>query len=99
MTEEEKIAKEKRTAIVSRVEGTTLLEFVVDAAGTNSALALAEGGDVRVVSEWRTARGELLVPLRPDHGLVRHGVVLLSEQPLPYGSRAALLADIEHYLT
>lgn len=83
---------------VSRLFGDTIVELVYDAARRHTALLVARDGHYDQVQEYETTTGEKLVPYSPDNNLIAQECVLLPSTPEVFGTKEALLADIEAYL-
>lgn len=89
-----------RIPTVSRVcRDETLIELVYDAAMRRTGLAVSRfGGLWNVEQEVRIETGEILVPCSPRNNLIASECVLLPSQPVEYGLREELLADIATFL-
>ena len=91
--------KEKTTATVSRiVPDGTIIELVYISGEEKTLLAITAGGVIQYVQKIELASGEILVPLRASHNLIKHRVVLLPSVATEYGSRALLLEEIANYI-
>ena len=74
-----------------------IVELVYDGEEKATRFAVCQEGSVSFHDAIDDA-GRRLVPLSPENNLLRHGAVLLSECPEPYGSVEELLNEIEAYL-
>lgn len=90
---------DSRISTVSRVAGDTLIELVYDADKRATALAVSRfGGLWNIEQEVKIATDEILVPYAASNSLIAHECVLLPSQPVEYGLKHELLADIRAYL-
>ncbi len=83
---------------VSRVCGNAIVELVYDANVRTTALVVSRERQWTVEREVEIATGEKLVPYAAANNLIRHECVMLPSEPVDYGSKEALLRDIEAYL-
>lgn len=101
-TEADTRNKQDRGAIptVSRVcRDDTLIELVYDADKRKTALAVSRfGGLWNVEKAVRVETGETLIPYSARNNLIANQCVLLPSQPVEYGLRQELLADIRDFL-
>jgi hypothetical protein len=92
--------KPKRSAsTVSRVlpDG-RIIELVYRLAERKTLLAVYRGEQVSYETVVELDGGETLVPVSPDHNLIKHGVLVLPEAAEPFESPAQLVAEIQAYL-
>jgi hypothetical protein len=62
-------------------------------------LASYRDGQSTIVESIPTSSGVPLVPVSARNNLIRHGVLLLPEGPVPFDSTEALAHDIGEYIT
>jgi hypothetical protein len=88
-----------RIPTVSRVSSDTLVELVYNAAKHTTALAVSRfDGLWNIEQEVSIGTGELLVPYSPANNLIASGCVLLPSEPVEYGLKDELIADIQAFL-
>lgn len=75
-----------------------MVELIFDPIAGTTKLAVSGKGGIGLATDLRTDAGELLVPLRGNHGLIRHRVVLLPSLACEYHSREELLKNITAYI-
>lgn len=91
--------KEERISTVSRIlPSGDMIELIFDPLVGTTKFAVSVGGDISIVTEFRTEAGEFLVPVRGSHGLIRHRVVLLPSLASEYFSREELLEEVTAYI-
>ena len=76
----------------------SLVELVLDPREAKTRLALYKDGHVTLAESIPTPSGVPLVPVSARNNLIRHGVLLLPEQPTPIESPSALIREIEEYI-
>lgn len=76
----------------------TLVEMIRVGKGGRTAFVTSKGGSWQVVDEVRSDTGARLRPFRPENSLLSHGVVLLPGEPLEYGSRGSLRAELRAHI-
>jgi hypothetical protein len=89
--------KGDRSVIVSAIQDGTIVETVYRPETAATALVIARGDTIEIVSEWDSGRA-VYTPIRPTNNLIKHQAVLLPSEPVEYGSIAALLEEIEGYI-
>ena len=93
--------KENRPPI-STVSGVlpdgTLVELVYSPKERRTRFAVGNALGFSIVDQFTAPEGERWVPLSAENNLIRHEVVLLPEQPEPYGTTDALVEEITIYL-
>lgn len=88
------------TPTVSRViEDGRLIELLYDPETKSTQLALYQHGVTTVHATLRLESGEVMEPIAASNNLIRHGVVLLPEKPLEFGSVNELAEDIRCYMS
>lgn len=101
-SQKEKSAKSKATAarIVSSIlSDGRIVELVYDPQRQETSLCLYQAGAATLHRSIRLDSGGLLLPVPATNNLIKHGALLLSERPAPYGSIAILVASIRRYIT
>ena len=83
---------------VSRIVGDTIVELVYDPHAHTTALAVHRSGSSEITSRFEASTGETHIPFLPTNNLIRHQCVQLPSAPAPYGTKEALLRDIESYI-
>lgn len=77
----------------------TLVELVFDATARKTGLVVSRfGGLWNIEQEVRVGTGELLVPYSATNNLIANECVLLPSQPVEFGLKHELLADIRAFL-
>ncbi|MDO1560134.1 hypothetical protein Q0812_11920 [Brevundimonas sp. 2R-24] len=85
--------------ISRRLADGRLVELVYDPDRQATALAIHDpDGATHLVPEVSVAGGERLIPYAATNNLIATGCVLLPSEPVDYGDKAQLLADIRTYL-
>ncbi len=74
----------------------TLIEVVCR--GGRTGLAVFQGDHTRLVDSYAAEDGRVLVPISGGNNLIKHGAVLLPEEPVEYGSTSVLIEEIARYL-
>ena len=82
---------------VSRVEENQIIELIYDPVRHTTAFAIGQDGACTIAPQLDLAR-ERIVPYAASNNLIRHECVMLPSEPVPFGTREGLLADIEAYL-
>jgi hypothetical protein len=91
--------KDRRVPTVSRVVGDTLIELVYDESKRSTALVVSRfGGLWNIEQEVRLATTEILVPYSPRNNLIANSCVLLPSQPVEFGFKGELIAEIAAFL-
>lgn len=101
MSNEETAARSDRgvpTVSASLSDG-SLVELVCDSTASTTHLAHATLDRVSIADAIETADGRRLIPVPAKNNLIRHGVLLLPEGPVPFGALHALMTDIEAYIS
>lgn len=88
----------KQIPTVSRLCGDTIVELLYDSKRRETALVVASAGQWRIVGDFKTEEGDVLVPYAASNNLIRHECVLLPSKPAASGDKAELIADIVAYL-
>ncbi len=84
---------------VARVTSDTLVELVHDPAKHTTALAVSRfDGLWNIEQEVSIGTDETLVPYSPSNNLIASGCVLLPSEPVEYGLKDELVADIRAFL-
>jgi hypothetical protein len=88
-----------RIPTVARVYSDTLVELLYDPAKRTTALAVSRfDGLWNTEQEVSIGTGETLVPYSPSNNLIASGCVLLPSEPVEYGLKEELVADIRAFL-
>lgn len=88
-----------RVPVVSRVVDDTLVELVYDPQKRKTALAVSRfNGLWNIEEELDIGSGETLIPYSASNNLLVNECVLLPSQPVEYGHKEELIADIRSYI-
>lgn len=87
----------KRCLISEVIEPETIIETVFRPESKDTALVVARGEDINLVTEWLTEE-IAYVPVSRNNNLIRHHALVLPSQPLEYGTDAELVAEIKAYM-
>lgn len=90
-------APNARSIVSDRFPDGAIVEALLLPQG-HTALAVHASGNTSVHTKVPAPDGTQLVPIRAENNLLKHGAVLLPEQPVPYGSIEILVADIDAYI-
>jgi hypothetical protein len=90
--------KQDRVPTVSWIDGDAIVELTYDRDRRATAFVVGRGSSADSVEEYRTAKGETLVPYPPTNNLIAHGCVMLPRGPVVSGGKVALVGEIEAYL-
>ena len=74
----------------------TLVESIQESADAQTALVIAKGGEIKIVSDW-TDSGIRYVPISAGHNLLKHRAIKLPGAPQEYGTVEVLFSEIERY--
>jgi hypothetical protein len=96
--EKEKSQGKVTPAVSRRLPDGGLLELIYQTDTRRTAFAIFRGGQVSVESSLEVDAGERLVPVPATNNLIKHGAVLLPDEPEPYGSIGDLIEAIQKYL-
>lgn len=94
-----KSQKEKVTPTVSRIlSDGSLVELIYSYEEKKTLLLIGKDITRIAMERFRLSSGEVLVPLKASHGLIKHQVVLLPSEAADYGLIDELTADIRVYI-
>lgn len=90
--------KSGRPIVSTALEDGRLVELLYDPKEKRTCFAVWDGAQWRIEQRVTVARGATLIPYSPHNNLIANRVVLLPSGPEEYGSIAALIADVQHYI-
>lgn len=97
---EEKGERQPRVipTVSRRLPGGGILELIYQPDTRRTAFAVFRDGQVSIVPSYDTESGDRLIPIPATNNLIRHGALLLPEEPEAFGSIGDLIDAIQSYL-
>ncbi len=92
------MAKTKFKTVVSHKDGSILIETIYDKGKQQTNLAICTGSKIEIQKTYKTNNELEIKPYRSDHAFLINDVLLLSQEPVNYGSVDKLKKTIQVYI-